>query len=225
MKITEKNRSLVFLGGTILVGILIIGILMFTESSDVDGVEIVDQPVNTNFKALESKIKNLKTQNFNPSSYNTLATDIDASYQQELLNASAKTNLMSNLAMVYSNLVYSRCEHFLMGAGMDSSSDVISWLNQLEKITAKNKRIDKYRSQINAYNYYSTTLPAKVNQFIYPGITNYNEDKYDAYMKEVVNMPNLDPAYKNKPKFLKIKTELTLALQKFNAKFYTDFDI
>ena len=174
MKITEKNRSLVFLGGTMLAGILIIGILMLSESTDVESVEIVNEPVNTNFKILESKIKNLKTQNFNPNSYNTIATEIDASYQQELITSSAKTNLISSLSSVYTTLVYNQCEMYLTN-NFGNSDDILSWLNQLEKISSKNAKIDQYRNQIKWYKYYSTSLPAKVNNFIAGGNTNFDE--------------------------------------------------
>ncbi|MBA4319912.1 MAG: hypothetical protein C0412_16050 [Flavobacterium sp.] len=221
MKITEKNRSLVFLGGTMLIGILIIGVLVYFENNDVESVEIVNQPANTNFKTLESKIKNLKTQNFDPNSYNTMATEINASYEQELLTADQKTNLVLTLSAVYSDLVYSRCDFYLSGMGLDSSKNVSSWLNQLEKITARNARIVKYQNQIKWYDYYSTTLSSKVHNFINPGITNYNDDKYKKLTEEVSRMPNLDPAYKNKSKFIKIKNELIFALQNFNAEFYS----
>jgi hypothetical protein len=221
MKITEKNRSLVFLGGTMIVGILIIGVLVYFENNDVEGVEIVNQQANTNFKTLESKIKNLKTQNFDPKSYSTIATEINSSYEQELLTADSKTNLMSSLATVYSDLVYARCEFYLSGMGLDSGKNVTRWLNQLERITAKNARIVKYQNQIKWYDYYSTTLSAKVYNFINPGITNYNDDRYKMLTEEVSKMPNLDSVYKNKTKFIKIRNELLLALQNFNAEFYS----
>ena len=221
MKITDKNRSLVFLGGTMLMGILIIGVLLLFEIDGPGGPEIPPTEKANTFKPLESKIKNLKTQNFAPNSYNTIATEINSSYDQELLTADQKTNLMSSLATVYSDLVYARCEFFLTGMGLDSSQEVTSWLNQLEKITARNARISKYQNQIKWYDYYSTTLSAKVYNFINPGITNYNDDRYKMLSEEVTNMPHLDATYKNKSKFIKIRNELILALQNFNAEFYS----
>lgn len=150
-----------------------------------------------------------------------MATEINASYEQELLTADQKTNLVLTLSAVYSDLVYSRCDFYLSGMGLDSSKNVSSWLNQLEKITARNARIVKYQNQIKWYDYYSTTLSSKVHNFINPGITNYNDDKYKKLTEEVSRMPNLDPAYKNKSKFIKIKNELIFALQNFNAEFYS----
>lgn len=220
-KITEKNRSIVFLAGTILIGILLIGAVMYIESDDVEDIEIVNQPPSTTFPILEKKIANLKQQNFNPTSYSTLATEIDASYQQGLINSSAKTNLITNLTTVYSGLVYNQCEFFLAGTNADSSTDVLSWLAQLERISAKNVKIDNYRNQIKWYQYYSLSLPTKVNNFIRPGITNYDETTYKVLKTEVQQMPNLKPEYKNKAKFSKIRTELTAKLERFNTQFYT----
>jgi hypothetical protein len=212
MKITEKNISLVFLGGTMLIGILIIGVLVYFENNDVESVEIVDKQANTNFKTIESKIKSLKTQNFDPNSYNTIATDINSSYDQELLTADQKTNLMLNLSTIYSDLVYARCEFYLTGMGLDSSSQVSSWLSQLENITSRNAKIVKYRNQIKWYDHYSTTLPIQVNKFIGGGTTSFEENKYIKFKEDLEKMPNLEPKYKNKRKFILIKTQLTTRL-------------
>lgn len=214
MKITEKNRSLAFLGGTMLVGILIVGILVLSESTDVESVEIVNEPVNTNFKILENKIKNLKTQNFNPNSYNTIATEIDASYQQDLITSAAKTNLTSSLSSVYATLVYNQCEMYLTN-NFGNSDNILSWLNQLEKISSKNAKIDKYRNQIKWYKYYSTSLPTKVNNFIAGGNTNFDENLYLKLKEEVQKMPSLESRYKNTAKFNTIRVQLTAGLTDF----------
>lgn len=214
MKITEKNRSLVFLGGTMLAGILIIGVLMLSESSDVEAVEIINNQANTNFPILENKINSLKTQNFNPNSYNTIATEIDASYQQELITSTAKTNLISSLSSVYATLVYNQCEMYLTN-NFGNSDDILSWLNQLEKIRAKNARTDQYRNQIKWYKYYSTSLPTKVNNFIAGGNTNFDENVYLKLKEEVQKMPSLESRYKNTAKFNTIRVQLTTGLTDF----------
>ncbi|MDI1317429.1 hypothetical protein [Flavobacterium sp.] len=221
IKITEKNRSLVFLAATMIIGVLIVGVLILVENNDVQGVEIIDEQANTNFKDLENKIDILKNQNFDPNSYNTLATAIDASYEQGLINSSAKANLISNLTTVYSNLVYNRCEFYLTGNTMNTSTDVLNWLSQLESITSRNSSIDYYRGQINAYIYYSETLPNKVDSFISPGITNYNDTLYYSFKNEIDNMPKLQPKYRAKPLFNNIKTRLINELAQFNTDWAT----
>ncbi|MBX9886524.1 MAG: hypothetical protein K2Y30_01155 [Flavobacteriaceae bacterium] len=214
MNMTEKNRSLVFLGGTMLVGILIVGILLFSESSDVESIEVVNEQASTNFPILENKIKSLKTHNFNPNSYNTIATEIDASYQQELITSTAKTNLISSLSSVYSTLVYNQCEMYLTN-NFGNSDDILSWLTQLEKISSKNARTDQYRNQIKWYKYYSTSLPSKVNNFIAGGNTNFDENVYLKLKEEVQKMPSLESRYKNAAKFNTIRSQLTARLTDF----------
>lgn len=218
MKLTDGNRSLVFLAGTLILGVLIISVLLFVESNDVEGVEIVNEPVNTNFKVLETKIEDLSKQNFNPNNYNTIATEIDASYQQELITGSAKSNLVTKLTSVYSDLVYKQTELFLI-SDVGTSQEVLSWLNQLERITSKNPKIDTYRSQIKWYNYYSSTLPNKVEVFINNG--NYTDEKYSELSNELKNMAYFKPVYKNRLKFNNIRKNLMLKLDNFNADYYS----
>jgi hypothetical protein len=219
IKITEKNRSLIFLAGTVIMGILIIFTLVFLESNDVEGVEMVTGEANTNYKQLEQKIEDLKNQNFNPTSYNTLATAIDASYQQDLITGSAKTNLVSKLTTVYSDLIHNQCESFLSGSN-SNGQEVLNWLSHLEKISSRNSKITYYKDQIKWYNYYATSLPSKVSSFIAPGITNYDETIYQKLSNEVNTMPNLQEKYRNKSKFKSIKTNLISRLQTFNTQFY-----
>jgi hypothetical protein len=220
MKITEQNRSLVFLVGTLVMGILIIGVLLFVESNDVEGVTIVNEQANTNFKVLETKIDALSNQNFDPNSYNTIVTGINSSFDQDLITGSAKSNLVSKLTTVYSDLVYRQCDFFLSN-DIGTSQEVSSWLNQLENITSRNSKIDSYRTQIKWYNYYATTLPNTVEAFIAPGITNYEENLYQKLKQEVQTMPNFDPSYKNSGKFNGIRANLTSQLENFNAAYYS----
>lgn len=220
MKVTEQNRSLVFLAGTLVIGILIIGVLLFVESNDVEGVTIVNEQANTNFKVLETKIEALKKQNFDSYSYNTIVTEINSSFEQDLITGSAKSNLVTKLTTVYSDLVFKQCNFFLCN-NTGTGQEVSSWLNQLEQITSKNSKIDNYKSQIKWYNYYATTLPNIIQAFIAPGITNYEEDKYTKLKKEVQTMPNFDLPYKNNTKFKGIRANLTSQLVDFNDAYYS----
>ena len=221
IKITENNRSLVFLVGTLILGILIIGTLVFLENNDVESVQVVNEQTNTNYKDLENKIDELKNQNFNPTSYNSLASEIDESFRQDLITSSAKTNLITKLTSIYSDLVYNQCEFFLSGNN-SNGQDVLNWLTQLESITSKNSKIDRYRGQIKWYNYYAKTLTNKVDNFINPGITNYDDNTYRTLMNEVQTMPNFEKGYANKSKFIAIKSNLTRKLQNFNTEFYSN---
>lgn len=220
MKITEKNRSLVFFAATMIIGVLIIGVILISESKDVTGGILVDEQAGTNFKILEQKIDSLEKQNFNPNSYNNLATEINTSLQQELITTTAKSNLLLKLSATYSNLVYKQCDIFLAG-NYDNSQDLLSWLSQLERINSRNSTIDKFRNQIKLYGYYSSGLPNKINAFIDPGISNYDDQKYRSLKAEVQTMPGFDQSYKNSDKFNNIRNNLTIKLEDFNALFYS----
>jgi len=210
IKVTEKNRGLVFLAATMLIGILLIGVQMYRESDDIKDGEIVNDAANTNVKELENKIESLKNQNFNPTSYNTLASEIDESYRQELITNAAKNNLMSNLTSVYSDLVYSRCEFYLTG-NLGTSTEVLSWLQQLENITARNSKIDFYRTQIKAYDYYSNQFTKKVDYFCQTG--SFDESEYTQLKTEANTMPRLNAKYKSNRKFNQIKQQCIANLE------------
>lgn len=218
IKVTEKNRGLIFLAATMIVGVLAIGVLLLAETSEVPSTGMANESVGTNFKILEGKIESLKRQKFNPSSYSTLATEIDESYRQDLITMAAKNNLMLNLDAVYSNLVYGKCEMYLSGNVQNTSAAILSWLKQVENNTARNRKIDYYRGQINACIYYSEIVPRKVSNFISAGVTNYEETKYKALKSEVKEMPKLNALYKNKPKFKEIEANLIKKLEKFNCE-------
>jgi hypothetical protein len=102
-----------------------------------------------------------------------------------------------------------------------TSQEVLSWLNQLQRITSRNSKIDTYRNQIKWYNYYATTLPNKVDAFIAPGITNYEDNLYEKLKNEVQTMPNFDPSYKNSSKFSSIRNNLISKLERFNSAYYS----
>jgi hypothetical protein len=212
-KLTEKNRGLVFLAGTLVAGILVTCILMLFENNDVVRVATITNPPESNSASLENNINNLNNQNFDPASYSTLATGIDASYRQGLITIAVKATLDDRLKATYSNLVYDKCELFLISKSTSSSSDILGLLKQVEGIRARNAKIDFYRKQIDLFEYYSNVLPDKVNRFIQEGTEKFVETTYLAYKDELQTMPGFDPRYKNTPKFNQIKDGLISRLQ------------
>jgi hypothetical protein len=221
IKITEKNRSFVFLGGTMLMGVLIIGVLAFWETTGVDPVEVVNEQANTNYVELETAIDSLKNANFRPDSYSTLLTRIDASHQQDLITADAKEELVSRLTDTYSGLVYNQCEFFLTGTNLHSDTEVLDWLSQLEKITGPDDKTGHYKGQIAAYNYYMDTLPEKVEDFISGGVENYNDETYKELKDEVTGLTRLDPPYRTTAKLNTLMASLKSGLEEFNSEWAT----
>jgi DNA repair ATPase RecN len=207
----KKNRSLLFLIATMVIGVVLVGVLMFAENSDIKSDEIIDNPPPVPLKELENKIDNLKNQNFDPTCYNTLSIEIDASFQSGLITNTVKNNLQSNLATVYSNLVYNQCEFYLTGNRINTSTNILKWLQQLETITSRNSKIDYYRSQINAYDYYSEQFINKVNSFC--NTTEFDENVYSQLKTEANTMPRLNNKYKNNTKFNQIKQQSVAKLE------------
>ncbi|TXH79085.1 MAG: hypothetical protein E6Q79_00445 [Romboutsia sp.] len=211
MNIIKKNRSLLFLIVTMVIGVVLVGVLMFAENSDIKGDEIIDNPPSQGFKELENKINNLKNQNFDPTCYNTLSIEIDASFQSGLITNTVKNNLQSNLANVYSNLVYNQCEFYLTGNKINTSTNILKWLQQLETITSRNSKIDFYRSQIKAYDYYSEQFINRVNSFC--NTSEFDENVYSQLKTEANTMTKLNSKYKNNAKFNQIKQQSVAKLE------------
>lgn len=224
IKLSEKNRSYIFLGGIVVVGIIFIGALMLFENEDVGRYEKVDDPPPTNSLSLESKIAQLSDQNFTPSIYSTLSTEIETSHSQDLITREVKENLISSLKTKYSNLVYNKCNFFLTGNSTNSSNEVFGLLKQVEGIIGADKRIDRYREQIRLYEYYTKVLPSKVQRFLQGGTLEFQERVYLQYKKELENMPGLDGKYRNTPKLSQIKTNFVAKLEKLYNEYSKPVD-
>src|SRR5690606_37582789 len=120
---------------------------------------------------LEKKIDGLKNKSFNAQSYSILMTEIHSYYMTEAFTESIKTSLENRLLDVYSEKVFAEAEKFLIGRNQNIQ-EVQSLLSQIKENGGNQQKIDYYQNQINYYNYYSSTLPQKVSNFIRMGITN-----------------------------------------------------
>lgn len=220
MSDSNNNRNLKHLGFTILGGILIIGGLMASEIMDVPSPEIVNQATNSNVKDIDVKIDAIKNDTFSPGILSTISSEIASSFDSNLLTGSQKSYLENKLVDEYSKKLYSQCDFFLMNDSGDSK-EIMGWLSELETKTTKTADIDKYKDQITQYVYYSETLPQKVTALIEAGTDYYSDEEYVKYVEEVKTMPELDPAYKNKPKFTELGAKMLLELNQYNSDYYT----
>lgn len=202
-KITDKNRNSAILGGILIVGVLLIGLVMYFENDDVKGIEIVNTSATTNSGVLEDKINDLKTKKFDAKSFSSISTDISSSFDEGLITRSKKNVLMASLTTTYSNLLYSSCDLYLKGSSSYTSLELFGWLDYLENTTSRNREIDYYRAQIKAYDRYSISLPQTVDKFCLSN--NFDENRYTFLQSEVENMPQLDKKYQNNSKFSNIK--------------------
>ena len=208
MKITQENRSTYFLVGTMLVGLLCIGVLMLFENTGGVGDVISKIEVKSTYKQLEMDVNDVKNKNFDPNSFNTMVMSINQNYSQGLITSAAKNNLTKDLTDIFSTQIFSQSERLLNGNEQNTSEKVLSWLSQLEIIMSKNAKIDNYRSQIKLFEYYSITLPERVNNFVAGGPTQFDENTYLNLKNQVSTMPNFEASYQNRQKFVAIKNEL-----------------
>jgi DNA repair ATPase RecN len=107
--------------------------------------------------------------------------------------------------------VYNQCEFYLTGNRINTSTNILKWLQQLETITSRNSKIDFYRSQIKAYDYYSEQFINKVNSFC--NTTEFDENVYSQLKTEANTMPRLNNKYKNNTKFNQIKQQSVAKLE------------
>jgi hypothetical protein len=217
-KFIQKNRNGVFLIATILIGALLIGGLFMVDESSSSSEDATGITSDQYYKEIEKEIEGLKSKKFDANAFNVISAKINASYNTDLITITAKNYLRKKLATIYSGLVYAQCESFLTN-NKGNSAELVKWLNQIKSLSA-NDKTNFYLAQIKWYNYYSVALPAKVNAFISPGISNYEDSRYLALKTEVENMPNLDRKYKNNSKFINIKSRLVGSLKQFNYEFY-----
>ncbi|MEP6262022.1 MAG: hypothetical protein ABJ092_10625 [Gillisia sp.] len=167
---------------------------------------------------LEKKIDKLNSFAFNPQSYSILMTEIHSYYMTESFTESIKTSLENRLLEVYSKQVFTEAEKFLSGRSQ-SSQEVQNLLSQLKENGGNQQKINYYQNQINYYNYYSSTLPQKVSNFIRKGITNYTDEEYNMLKDEVNNMSNLENKYKT-GKFQQLKKTMIYNLGEFNMAYH-----
>lgn len=210
-KFFQENRSMLFLIITIIIGALLISLLKITEDLNVPTTGLIEEQPKTTYKELENKIELIKSQKFDPTFYNTIATEIESSYERKLITNTVKNNLLIKLETIYSDLVFKKCELYLTNNNLNTSTDLLSWLQQLKNITSNNSKLEFYSSQIKAYDYYSIQFIKKVNVFCDSG--NFVESEYGQLKNEANSMPKLNLKYKNNNKFFKIKTQCVNKLE------------
>jgi len=223
-RVNEKNRSFVFLAVVLVVGLLLIGVVSLIDNGVESRDEHIENPPKTNSLNLENKIANLRNQNFSPSAYSTLSTEIEASHSEKLITSQVKENLLASLSQKYSELVYERCESFLNGSNAYNSRELMGLLNQLEGITSGRPKISRYKEQISLYEYYSKTFPATVERFIEGGVGNFTDNTYINYKDSLQQMPGLDAKYRNTPKLNQIRSRLIAGLEDLYGRF-TELDL
>lgn len=212
------NRNSIILISVLFTGILLIGILKYfteTETLTPQRPKPKTAQKETVYDELSVKLETLKSGVFKPAEFDILEGSIEGSLASGSITQKAADYLNEKKNEILANRIYQQCDIFLIN-DRGNSSQILTWLNELQKKNGAKSKIENYRKQIYWHQYYSVTLPNKVNGFIQPGITNYVKKTYLSLMNEVETMPGLDNRYKNTSKFSKIRTKLKRDLYQFD---------
>lgn len=195
----DNKRTLYFMGGTVLAGLLLVGIMyIFNYIQKPKEAEPGKITLPTsNHKVLQSKIDNLTIDTVNPMVYNSLRAEITSSRDQKMFTPIIATNLLTSLQEKYEELSFIKADR-IFGNDPINETELNLIFSHLVSIGANINRINAYKIKIQQIKYYNVTLPAKVNQFTSMSFDDFNANSYNSLKSELENLPNLDKSLKNR---------------------------
>ncbi|WP_312139218.1 hypothetical protein [Sphingobacterium sp.] len=187
----SKYRGLYFLGATIILGLLIIGVMRLINQNN--AVKTHENSSNITSKSnthgiIEQKIGELSIQNVDPSLYNILLIEIENGAGQGLFNEDMKEMLLNNLNQKYQSLVIQKINGYL-NIDPVNFGEVDKYLSHIDGVFGASKEIGEIKSKIKAIQYYNVTLPQKINAFINDGYGNFEESTFQNLMRELNTVP------------------------------------
>lgn len=187
----SKYRGLYFLGATIILGLLIIGVMRLINQNHAvkthENSSDITSKSNTH-GIIEQKIGELSIQNVDPSLYNILLIEIENGAGQGLFNEDMKEMLLNNLNQKYQSLVIQKINGYL-NVDPVNFGEVDKYLSHIDGVFGASKEIGEIKSKIKAIQYYNVTLPQKINAFINDGYGNFEESTYQNLMRELNTVP------------------------------------
>lgn len=219
--INNMDRGAKILIGALTIGILVIGLSqLITGSKSPDSKPASENSTETNyFNILNAKVDLLNSGPLDHNRFNSQEAEIDSYLGQQLIIPAAANSLKSSLNKIFAGRVYKECDSFLKGINVNSNQ-ISQLLNVLQSKIGANATINGYKNQIKWYQYYSSTLPTKVNAFVRAGIDNYTETEYLSLKNEVQNTPGLNPAYSKSGKLQAAKNSMMTSLFQINSDFH-----
>ena len=202
----DNKRTLYFMGGTVLAGLLLVGIMyifnIMQKPKEIGTGETPPPP--SNHKVLQSKIDNLTIDTVNPMVYNSLHAEITSSRDQKIFTPIIATNLLTSLQEKYEELSFIKADRII--ARDPINEDVLNpILSHLSSIGANSNTINLYKKKVQQIKYYTITLPARVNAFTTQSFTEYNSNIYKSLRDEFERLPNLDTSLKNRSSILSMR--------------------
>ena len=219
----DNKRTLYFMGGTVLAGLLLVGIMYivnFVQKPETTETEKITVPTS-NHKVLQSKIDNLTIDTVTPMVYNSLRAEITTSRDQKMFTPIIATNLLTSLQEKYEELSFIKADRIIARDPINEDA-LNSILSHLSSIGANTNRINAYKTKIQQIKYYTVTLPAKVNQFTNMSFDDFNVNSYNSLKSELENLPNLDNSLKNRNSIISARNNCLNRIKKYNSE-YLDY--
>ena len=221
----DNKRTLYFMGGTVLAGLLLVGVMYivnFIQKPKIPETEKITVPTS-NHKVLQSKIDNLTIDTVTPVVYNSLRAEITTSRDQKMFTPIIATNLLTSLQEKYEELSFIKADR-IIGRDPINEDALNPILSHLSSIGANSNRISLYKKKVQQIKYYTIILPARVNAFTAQSFTDYNSNTYKTLRDEFEKLPNLDASLKNRSSILSMRR---ICISKLDAYYqaYVKYDM
>lgn len=219
----DNKRTLYFMGGTVMAGLLLVGIMYIVnivQKPKASEPEKITVPTS-NHKVLQSKIDSLTIDTVTPLVYNSLRAEITTSRDQKMFTPIIATNLLNSLNEKYEVLSYAKAD-VLIARDPINEAQLNSILSHLSLIGANGDRINLYKKKVLQIKYYTVILPTKVNQFTSLSFDAFNVNNYNSLKSELENLPNLDKSLKNRTSIISARNNSLKKLNNYNSE-YLDY--
>lgn len=216
----NQNRIYYIVGGTIAVGLLL-AFLVFAFSGGLDSPVTklpsrVDSASSTksHHVVIEKKIDSLSQHNVTPTKYTTLKSEISSGLNAGMYPNSIKSNLDNRLADAYSKAVIAKINNELSKNPINQN-EVEIYLTHLNTIGLANNEVLNFRRILKEYNYWTVSVPSKVETFVKKSFANYNSDQYLSLKNELEGSSNISPNILSHPAVISSRKSSLARLQKY----------
>ena len=219
----DNKRTLYFMGGTVLAGLLLVGIMYIFNiiQKPKEAERRVITPTTSNHKVLQNKIDNLTIDIISPIVYNSLRAEITTSRDQKMFTPVIANNLLTSLQDKYEELSFIKADRIIARDPINEDA-LNSILSHLSSIGANSNRINLYKKKLKQIKYYTVILPNKVNQFTSLSFDDFNAYNYNSLKSELENLPNLDNSLKNRTSIISARNNCLNRIKNYNSE-YLDY--
>jgi hypothetical protein len=203
-----KNKPIILLLITIVLGLIFIAVSMFLEGGNSKANDLPQNTYSSTYKECDSLIKIITS--YEISQFDFVRSKINASAGNNQITIDEKINLKQKLNYKQQEKIIIVYENYLLGRNNN-----YQLMRQLTSDFFKYNRIDselkKYESQVKILNYYNNNLIIKVKKFIENEC--WDQNQYNS-LKSEVKFEKLDSRYRNNSKLKALKITIDEKLSK-----------